>query len=75
MGYTEKDRNSMRENLLAAGCSETEIGAIMTAMECGDKKGLGALVDAHRKDLLEQFHSCKQCIDCMDYFTYKYQNS
>lgn len=39
----------------------------------GDKKARNALVEAHRKALLDQFHACKQHIDCMDYFTYRYQ--
>ncbi len=72
MIYTEKQRQKMIENLADSDCSEAEIQQIMTAIDNDNAKELASLIEKHREELLERFHHSKQCLDCIDYFTYQF---
>ncbi len=75
MIYTEKDRDSIIMNLKDAGCDETEIREIMDAVDRNDRETVKKLVERHREVLLRRFNESKKCIDCIDYFTYRYKKA
>lgn len=60
----EKDIQNLRD----AGCDETIIQHYLQAMEAGNQEEAVNLLEHHRNQLLEQFHRCSNCIDCLDFF-------
>ena len=64
----------IRENLLDAGCSETEMRSILESICGGKLKEAGKQIEACRKKQLERLHESQRCIDCLDYLNYRIGN-
>ncbi len=75
MTGTGMDPEQISQNLSDAGCSEEMIRGIIKAAASGNYRKMNAMVDEHRKQLLEQYRNSKRCIDCLDYFTYQFDKS
>lgn len=61
------DKEKMLQNLIDCDCDDEIITKFMDAMEQGHEKEALALLAKHRRDLLDQFHRCDDCIGCLDY--------
>lgn len=59
------------DNLLAAGCGETEIEMIISSIQKGDRKSTEKLIAKCRKKQLEKLHDSQACIDRLDYLSYR----
>jgi len=66
-GMVVTDKEKMRQNLIDCDCDAEIITKFMNAMEQGHEKEALALLAKHRRDLLDQFHRCDDCIGCLDY--------
>ncbi len=66
---TSNTREKIIQNLKDCDCDEAIIAAFMEKLDAGQKKEALAILQKHRKDLLEQFHRCDGCIGCLDYLT------
>lgn len=64
---TEAVREKMICNLRDAGCTEPDIAACLSALELGRRRRALWVLERHRQKLLDQYHRCKECIDCLDY--------
>lgn len=64
---TEAVREKMICNLRDAGCTEPDIAACLSALERGSRRRALWVLERHRQGLLDQYHRCKECIDCLDY--------
>lgn len=64
---TETDRNKIIGNLRDAACGEAEIQACVAALEQGSSRQALWVLERHRQVLLDRYHRCKACIDCLDY--------
>ena len=62
-------RDKIIQNLRDCDCDEAIIADFMEKFDAGQKKEALAILDRHRKDLLDQFHWCDGCICCLDYLT------
>ena len=65
---SEKD---IIQNLQDAGCSEKDIGSIMTCYRDGDQRKMERLIAACRKKQLERLHDSQVCIDRLDFLSYQ----
>ena len=61
----------IRENLADAGIDETDAQSILRLILKGDLKGAEKKIAENRKCILAEMHSCQQCIDRLDYLSYK----
>lgn len=61
---TEKE---IRENLTDAGCSESCIRSFLDYRDKGDIREADRILEAQRKELLEELHKSQKRIDCLDY--------
>lgn len=61
------DKEKIRQNLIDCDCDAEIITKFMDAMEQGHEKDALGLLAKHRRDLLDQFHRCDDCIGCLDY--------
>ncbi len=66
-----RNKEELEANLKAAGCGEELIGHFFAEMEKNNFCQAMKLLAEHRKNLLEQFHGCKCCIDCLDYLVFQ----
>ena len=64
----------IRENLIDAGCSETEMKSILGNICSGNLKEAGKQIEICRKKQLERLHESQRCIDCLDYLSYRIRN-
>lgn len=64
---TEAARNKIISNLKAAECGQADIAACVSALEHGCHRRALCVLERHRQVLLERYHRCKECIDCLDY--------
>lgn len=64
---TETARDKIICNLRDAGCGEAEIAACLSALERGCYQRALCVLEGHRQVLLDRYHQCKGCIDCLDY--------
>lgn len=64
---TETARDKIICNLKDAGCGEADITMCVSALERGCNRQALCVLERHRQALLEQYHRCKKCIDCLDY--------
>lgn len=64
-------QNEIIENLLDAGCEDTEIGEIMNCVCSGNTKDAQKQIEACRRKTLEQMHRCQRNIDRLDYLQYR----
>ncbi|HCJ42122.1 hypothetical protein [uncultured Ruminococcus sp.] len=62
-------KDSIRQNLIDAGCDEE---FICQFDECiADKKKCEKLLAAHRRRLLDEVHAGEERIGCLDYLVFK----
>lgn len=66
--FTEKE---IIENLKDAGCTQLEINRIVACYQKGERKKTEKLIAECRTDRLEKLHECQQCIDRLDFLSYK----
>ena len=64
----------IRENLIDAGCSETEMKSILGKICSAKLKEAGKQIETCRKKQLERLHESQRCIDCLDYLSYRIRN-
>lgn len=62
------------QNLKDCDCDEAIIKDFMEKLDRGQKKEALAILDRHRKDLLDLFHWCDGCIGCLDYLANQIEN-
>ncbi len=62
---------SVKENLIDAGCTEELISEYESCADCGDEKKCMKLLEKHRRALLDEVHTGQKKIDCLDYLIYK----
>ncbi len=67
-------REKIIQNLKDCDCDETIIEDFMEKFDAGQKKEALAILQKHRKDLLDLFHRCDSCIGCLDYLTNQIKN-
>ncbi len=67
-------REKIIQNLRDCGCGEEIIKDFMEKFDAGEKKDALAILERHRRDLLELFHKCDGCICCLDYLTNQIRN-
>ncbi len=67
-------REKIIQNLRDCGCDEAIIEDFMEKFDAGQKKEALAILQKHRKDLLDLFHRCDSCIGCLDYLTNQIEN-
>ncbi len=67
-------REKIIQNLRDCDCNETIVEDFMKKLDAGRKDEALAILQKHRKDLLEQFHRCDGCIGCLDYLANKIKN-
>lgn len=65
------NRQELRETLTASLCDNDKADEIILLLECGDEKTAVALLEQHRKKMLDEVHSCERGIECLDYLIYK----
>jgi hypothetical protein len=68
MMQTEKE---IRENLIDAGCSNSETDAILGCILQGKTKEADRLIGESRKKQLKLIHESQQCIDRLDYLSWQ----
>ncbi len=64
-------REKIIQNLRDCGCGEGLIEDFMGKYDAGKKKEALAVLEGHRKELLDLFHRCDGCICCLDYLAYQ----
>ncbi len=67
-------RDKIIQNLKDCDCDEAIIKGFMEKFDAGQKKEALAILAKHRKDLLDLFHRCDDCIGCLDYLTNQIEN-
>ena len=70
----DNTREKIIQNLRDCDCDETIIEDFMKKLDAGQKKEALAILQKHRKDLLELFHRCDNYIGCLDYLTNQIKN-
>ena len=65
----ESKKQSITENLRAAGCDEGLIDTFSVEIAAGNPKKAKGMLGEHRKELLDAFHKSKACIDGLDYLS------
>ncbi len=66
--FTEAD---IIETLQDAGCTQMEINQIVACYQKGERKKTEKLIAKCRKNQLERLHESQQCIDRLDFLSYK----
>lgn len=70
--YTEQE---LIEILQDAGCAYEEIEQIVKCYQDGNKKGIEKMISMCRKNQLEKLHESQQCIDRLDFLSYKLEKT
>ncbi len=65
----DNTREKIIQNLRDCDCDEAIIEDFMEKLDAGQKDEALAILQKHRKDLLDLFHRCDGCICCLDYLT------
>lgn len=66
-----KRKASVIQNLEDAGCSRESIEEYFTLEGKGAEKAQLAILEKHRKNLLDAVHENQKKIDCLDYLIYQ----
>lgn len=61
----------LRDALTASSCDEKIIGEITSLIADGNTAKAKTLLEKHRKNILDEVHSCEKSIECIDYLIYK----
>ena len=64
-------QNEIAENLLDAGCEDSDIERIMNCVNAGKTEDARKQIEACRRKALEQMHACQNSIDRLDYLQYR----
>lgn len=67
-------REKIIQNLRDCDCDEAVIEDFMEKFDAGQKQEALTVLARHRKDLLDLFHRCDGCIECLDYLTNQIKN-
>lgn len=67
-------REKIIQNLRDCDCDEAVIKDFMEKFDAGQKKEALAILQRHRKELLDMFHRCDGCICCLDYLANRIEN-
>ncbi len=70
----DNTREKIIQNLRDCDCDEAIIEDFMEKLDAGQKDEALAILQKHRKDLLDLFHRCDSCIGCLDYLTNQIEN-
>lgn len=65
------DTESLKQNLIDAGCDDEFISRFMTMDENGQTKEILGMLAVHRRQLLNQVHADERKIYCLDYLAAK----
>ncbi len=66
---TDNTRGKIIQNLKDCGCDDAVINTFMEKFDSGKKDEALAILQRHRKYLLDLFHRCDSYIGCLDYLT------
>ena len=72
---TEVSRRAVTQNLVDAGCEEPLIDAFWQLFRSGKEKEIRALLEKHRRYLLDRCHTEQKKIDCLDYLIYQLEQN
>jgi hypothetical protein len=67
-------RESIRQNLLDAGCDAVDAEQILSELEQQNLKDCLRRLSRHRRSLLEQVHCWERRIECLDYLVYELEH-
>ena len=70
--FTEQE---IIETLQDAGCTPKEINQIVDCCQKGERKKTEKLIAACRRHQLERLHESQQCIDRLDFLSYKLEKT
>lgn len=62
---------TIRQNLLDAGCDDQQTAQFLTCWRAGQRQAEQELLDAQRCCLLDTLHKIQRQIDCLDYLVYQ----
>ncbi len=65
------NNRELKEILTASLCDNDKTDELISLLENGDEKTAVALLEQHRKKMLDEVHSCERVIECLDYLIYK----
>ena len=66
-------RAALIQNLVDAGCKQTEIDSFMHFYDCKEEEQQIKLLEKQREDLLQRVHTEEKKISCLDYLLYQIQ--
>ncbi len=67
-------RESIRQNLLDAGCDSVTTQKALSQLEAERVSDCLRLLSRHRRELLDQLHWAERRIDCLDYLVYELEH-
>ena len=68
------ERGAVVENLRAAGMGPELAERFVRCWEKGERDEELAILEGHRRELLERVHAGQRQIDCLDYLAYRLRN-
>ena len=63
--------NSVRQNLIDAGCNDNEITRFLESSTTREQL---LILDTERKRLIDEYHNYAKKLDCLDYLIYQLKN-
>ena len=60
--------NSVRQNLIDAGCNDNEITRFLESSTTREQL---LILDTERKGLIDEYHNYAKKLDCLDYLIYQ----
>lgn len=67
----QQSAESIRQNLLDAGCTPRQAEAFLACWRAGQRQAEWQLLEAQRSRLLDALHKAQRQIDCLDYLAYQ----
>lgn len=64
----------IRTNMKDAGFDENDIDMFIFHLNAGNKAKAFQILKKHRKQLLNRLHMAQDCINCVDYLSYRITN-
>ena len=65
------NNRELKEILTASLVDNDKTDEFISLLENGGEKAAVALLEQHRKKMLDEVHSCERGIECLDYLIYK----
>lgn len=65
--HANSTREKIIQNLRDCDCDDKIIEQFISAVDSGKRNEALAVLAKHRRDLLDKFHHCNDCIGCLDF--------